>query len=213
MDRKSHWESAYARQQPGQASWYQPHLLLSLGLISRAGLSGSAEIIDIGCGDSTLTDDLLKAGFTRLTVLEISSEALNRARARLGPKADAITWIEADILDPDIVLPSGHFDLWHDRAMFHFLTDVESQQAYLRALRRCLRPGGYAVIATFAHDGPSRCSGLPTARYDAATLQETLGSEFALQEALSETHTTPSGTQQKFTYCLFRRGAHEQIAR
>jgi len=200
----------FARQQAGQASWHQARLRLSLTLISRAGITTESQVIDVGGGDSTLVDDLLQAGFSRLTVLDISSEALNRAMARLGPLVEKVSWIEADILAAQ--LPSSHFDLWHDRATFHFLTDPASQHSYLDTLRRALRPQAHVVIATFARDGPDHCSGLPTARYDSETLQGALGPDFTLQEAIPETHTTPAGVEQRFLYGLFRRGGHAHSA-
>ncbi len=203
VDRKSHWERIYETRQPTGVSWYQPRLLRSLELILACAPPLGARMIDVGGGASTLVDDLLTLGFHKLAVLDISRAAIAGARARLGPRADAVQWIEADVTQA--VLPAGGFDLWHDRAVFHFLTQAEDRNRYRGLLAGTLAPGGHAVIATFGPGGPERCSGLEIVRYDLPGLARELGPAFETVEGRTETHRTPSGTPQEFVYGLFRR--------
>lgn len=202
MPSKDHWERVYSTKATDAVSWYQPHADLSLRLIEAAGLPRRAAIIDVGGGASTLVDDLLARGRYDVTVLDLSAAALEAAKVRLGASAAAVTWRVADITQAG--LPDRAYDLWHDRAVFHFLTAPEDRRAYVAAVRRALRPGGHVVIATFAEDGPLRCSGLPVARYSTAQLQAEFGEGFALLSGEREQHATPSGSTQVFTYCHFR---------
>ncbi|HLF69667.1 MAG TPA: class I SAM-dependent methyltransferase [Actinomycetota bacterium] len=202
MDLRSHWQEVFKTKEADQVSWFQPHLRLSMQLIQRAGISAESHVIDIGGGDSTLVDDLLDQGVGEVSVLDISSEALARAKRRLGPLSDKVIWIEADATKAQ--LPSSHYDVWHDRAAFHFLTDPADRGAYLEILGRAIRPSGHVIIATFAPDGPERCSGLATVRYSPESLQAELGPRYELVAAELEAHQTPFATEQRFVYCLFK---------
>lgn len=159
--------------------------------------------MDVGGGASTLVDHLMEAGFKKVTVLDISSAALEAAKARLGLEANQVKWIEGDI--KKVEFPHAVYDLWHDRALFHFLTHAEDRKNYLGALRHSLRPGGQVILSTFSLDGPLRCSGLDVQRYDAKSLSAELGKGFELAETMTEEHLTPLGTAQKFVYCRFKR--------
>ena len=203
MDAKAHWEHIYATKAPTQVSWYQQHPHCSVHLIQRTGIRPTDPIIDVGGGASTLVDDLLAAGFQSLTVLDISAAALRLARQRLGPGAGAITWVEADITQT--VLPYHGYALWHDRAVFHFLTHPADRQCYIDALRQAIRPGGHVIVATVAPDGPQQCSGLDVQRYSPEGLHRQLGQGFELVDGISESHQTPWGAEQKFMYCYCRR--------
>lgn len=202
MQRKTHWEGVYATKAPDAVSWYQPRARLSLELIGRIGVAVPGRIIDVGGGASVLVDDLLDAGYQDVTVLDILGGALERARTRLGPRAGEVAWVEGDVVEAD--LPAAAFDVWHDRAVFHFLVDRGDRQAYVHTLRRALRPGGHAIIATFAEDGPERCSGLPVQRYSPQQLHAELGEAFTLLASEREEHRTPGGALQRFQYSLFR---------
>src|ERR1700682_5754100 len=203
MNRKSHWESVYATKGTAALSWYQQHARRSLDLINRTALPKDAAIIDVGGGDSCLIDDLLGEVYSDVTVLDLSRAALNRARARWGNAAGRrAAWLEGDILK--VNLPAEAFDIWHDRAVFHFLTTSEQRRAYIRAVERAVRPGGHVIVATFAEDGPTRCSGLPVNRYSAARLHGTVGAAFQLVGSERDTHRTPAGVDQPFTYCWCR---------
>lgn len=203
MNAKTHWEHIYGTKAPAQVSWYQEHPQLSLQLIQRTGVPPTARVIDAGGGASTLVDDLVTAGFQGITVLDISGAALQLARQRLGPAAAGVTWIEADITQAD--LPAQAYDLWHDRAVFHFLTRPADRQRYASAVRHAVRPGGHVIIATFALDGPDRCSGLETVRYSPGSLHGEFGDDFTLVHHARETHQTPFGTEQAFLYCYCRK--------
>lgn len=203
VDRKSHWEQVYETRQSTEVSWYQPRLVRSLELVLGCAPGPDARIIDVGGGAATLMDDLLALGFCRLTVLDISATAIARARARLDPRAGAVQWIEADITRA--VLPAAGFDLWHDRAVFHFLTDAAERARHRELLAASLAPGGHAVIATFGPQGPQRCSGLAIERYDLPALARALGPAFETIEGRTEMHLTPAGRPQEFVYGLFRR--------
>ena len=203
MARKPHWETIYQQKRPEDVSWYQVHLNVSLSLLANAGLSRDSRIIDVGGGASTLVDDLLARDVKHVTVLDISGQALAAAKARLGEQAKRVTWIEADITQ--VPLLNASYDLWHDRAVFHFLTDAEDRRRYVATMREALKPGGHAVLATFSLQGPPRCSGLEVVRYSPDTLQVELGSSFRLVEAVEEDHKTPSGAVQKFVYARFQK--------
>lgn len=198
---RDHWEKVHAAGIDPQRSWYQERPQVSLDLIDRAGIGPAARVVDIGAGASRLVDCLHARGHRDLTVLDLSDAALAQSRARLGD-APGITWVAADVLD---WTPPQLYDLWHDRAAFHFLTDAVDRRTYVATLRRALRPGGHAIIGTFAPDGPERCSGLPVMRHDAASLQAELGPEFTLVHALRHDHRTPSDAVQRFQFALFRR--------
>ncbi len=203
MVEKKHWETVYQSKAADAVSWYRPHLDTSLALIERVVPDRDAAIIDIGGGEATLVDDLLSRGYRQLSVLDISQAAIDGAIKRLGETADQVTWIAADIMQSS--LPAAYFDLWHDRALFHFLTAADQRAAYVERLTRALKPGAHAVIATFGPQGPQKCSGLDTMRYDAESLHAELGSRFALIEHSIELHHTPFDTTQQFVYGLFKR--------
>ena len=203
VDSKSHWENIYKTKASTQVSWYQEHLQTPLRLIERTGVEKTAQIIDVGGGASTLVDDLLESGFKHITVLDISTAAINAARKRLGSRAEEATWIEADITK--VALPHHYYDLWHDRAVFHFLTSAEERQRYVETVKQSLKPRGHVIISTFAPDGPPKCSGLDVVRYSPKSLHDEFGNEFELIESASEAHLTPSGTKQKFIYCYLRK--------
>lgn len=212
-ERRDHWNTIHTSKSPEQTSWYEPHLHTSLEWIIRAAPDRSASIIDIGAGQSTLIDDLLFADYRNLTALDIASAALDRSRARLAalPVAEAashVGWLVADVAQPDLppdTLPPAAFNLWHDRAVFHFLTEPAQRQTYIERLAASLRPSGRAILATFGPDGPQKCSGLPTMRYSADSLSAELGPQFTLQHSALIDHATPTGTTQQFLYCDFRR--------
>ena len=200
--RKAHWESVYATKGESEVSWFQEDPAPSLELIALAGIPPDAAIIDIGGGASRLVDGLVARKFTRLTVLDLSEAALAVARQRLGDKAATVGWEIADITKWQ---SSGTYDLWHDRAAFHFLIDPADQSAYVDRLKKAVKPGGYVVIGTFALDGPERCSGLPIVRYDAPALSVILGTGFKLIDARRHDHATPWGALQRFQFSTFRR--------
>ena len=202
-ERKVHWDAIFGSKPSPELTWYQPHLEKSLELIHASNISKEAPILDIGCGDSTLVDDLLGSGYTGLTVLDVSSLALERSRERLGWRAAQVTWVEGDITQLD--LPAAKYCLWHDRAVFHFLIDPIERGLYVLAARRSLAPGGYLIIVTFAMDGPEKCSGLPVMRFDPESLSNEFGSSFQLLQSYPETHRTPWGGEQQFQYCLFQK--------
>lgn len=203
MPNKDHWEHVYASKPIQGVSWFQEHAERSLDLIRRTGVSTDATIIDVGGGASTLVDDLLAMGFTSLTVLDLSASALEAAKKRLGARADIVHWLEADIISVD--LPKHAFDVWHDRAVFHFLTTDEQRKAYIERVKHAVKPGGHVIIATFAEDGPEKCSGLPVMRYSADALHAEFGRCFEMKVHSKEDHHTPFGTTQQFTYCYFRK--------
>lgn len=197
FDKKSHWENIYLEKSPLDVSWYQKEPTLSLALICNTRIASDEAIIDVGGGASVLVDYLCKEGFTKLAVLDISKKALAIAKKRLGDFAQNIEWYENDITQ--FVAPHL-FSLWHDRAVFHFLTKKYDRIKYLNALKYALRPGGHLIIAAFAIGGPDKCSGLDIVQYDAVKLSATLGSEFELMEERSEVHITPTNNNQAFNY-------------
>jgi 2-polyprenyl-3-methyl-5-hydroxy-6-metoxy-1,4-benzoquinol methylase len=203
MDAHSHWEKVYAVKRPETVSWYRPHLETSLAMIDRVASSLSAPVIDVGGGASTLVDDLLLRGYDNVTVLDISRTALEIARRRLDLNAGRVRWIVADVLDTRLE-PSA-YEIWHDRAVFHFLTEPQQRAAYVRQLAHALKPGGHFILSTFGLAGPATCSGLDVVRYDAKTLQNELGKQFQWIEGSSELHHTPEGITQEYLYCCFRR--------
>jgi len=203
MDAQSHWDKVWAIRRPETLSWYSPHLELSLSLIARVASSLAAPIIDVGGGASTLVDDLLLHGYENVTVLDISKEALDIARRRLDTNAGRAHWIVADILDAK--LEPNAYEIWHDRAVFHFLTQPEDRANYMRQLTQALKPGGHLIIGTFGPAGPPTCSGLDVVRYDEEALQKEFGKQFHLIEGSCELHHTPEGITQEFLYCCFRR--------
>jgi SAM-dependent methyltransferase len=201
MDSQSHWEHIYQTKSPGQTSWYQPHLHTSLEWISAAVPDRSASIIDVGGGESTLPDDLLALGYRNISVLDLSEVAITKSQHRLGSAANQINWLIADITTA--ALPPRGYHLWHDRAVFHFLTDPAQRSAYTRQLASSLRHAAHAIIATFGPDGPQQCSGLPTGRYDADSLLHELGPDFRVARSSILDHHTPFGATQQFLYCDF----------
>lgn len=203
MHTKDHWENVYTSKQATGVSWFQEHAEQSLRLIRDTGVTHSAEIIDVGGGASTLVDDLLHNQFHAITVLDLSAAALNAARTRLGPMGRQVRWLEGDITQ--ITLPTHAFDVWHDRAVFHFLTSKEARQSYVDAVTRSVKPGGHVIVATFAADGPLQCSGLPVMRYDPDELHAEFGAPFTLVQHEREDHHTPLGMVQKFVYCYCRK--------
>jgi SAM-dependent methyltransferase len=200
--RQAHWEGVYTAKGEKEVSWYQDNPAPSLDLIALAGVSKQASIVDIGGGASRLVDHLLAQGFERLTVLDLSAAALDAAKARLGDKAQKVCWEVADITKWD---PPQAYDLWHDRAAFHFLTEQTDQSAYVERVKKAVEPGGHVIIGTFALDGPERCSGLPIVRYDAASLAALLGADFHLIDTRRHDHATPWGAVQRFQFSTFRR--------
>jgi SAM-dependent methyltransferase len=200
--RQAHWDNVYSTKGEKDVSWYQDRATPSLELIALTGLPADAEIIDIGGGASRLVDSLLLENFGRLTVLDLSGAALDAAKQRLGESAARVKWVIADVTTWQ---PSQTYDLWHDRAAFHFLTDRADQSAYAERLKRAVKPAGFAIIGTFAPDGPERCSGLPIVRHDAASVAAMLGDEFELIDARRHEHITPWGAVQRFQFATFRR--------
>ena len=200
--RRDHWQNVYTSKGESQLSWFQETPALSLELIELAGVARSSAIVDIGGGASRLAESLVSRGYQEVTVLDLSAAALAAARSRIGEEANRVTWIAADVTAWE---PSRSYDLWHDRASFHFLTLARDQAAYVARLRRALRPGGHAIIGTFALDGPERCSGLVVSRYDAEHLAATLGRGFELVDSRPHQHVTPWGATQKFQFSTFRR--------
>lgn len=201
-DREAHWQQVWRTKASDAVSWWEASPETSLRLLRDAGLSSASRVIDVGGGDARLVDALLDGGASAITVLDISSAALARAQARLGARAPRVRWLAADVTGDWQDTP---VDLWHDRAVFHFLTDPADRARYLEHLRRCVVPGGQVVLATFADDGPERCSGLPAVRYTEAALAAQLGPEFALEDSVRVTHATPTGGQQSFVYVRCRR--------
>lgn len=202
MNRAEHWNRVYQSKAPEEVSWYQRRPDVALALIEASGISKDAGIIDAGGGESTLVDFLLDNGYTGLAVLDLSRHALDHTRLRLGSRVDEVEWFEADVRSFD---PPIRFGLWHDRAVFHFLTDADDRYAYVSTLRRTLRPGGSVVMSTFALDGPTKCSGLDVVRYDEASILAELGTEFQLQDVRREVHMTPRNSEQRFVYFLLQR--------
>jgi 2-polyprenyl-3-methyl-5-hydroxy-6-metoxy-1,4-benzoquinol methylase len=203
MQAKEHWERIYSTKSPDSVSWFQERAEQSLRIIRETGSPRSVAVIDVGGGASVLVEDLLNDGYSDITVLDLSAAALDTARKRLDQRAKEIKWIEADITNAD--LPYHAYDIWHDRAVFHFLTSTEQRRAYVDAVMRSVKPGGHVIVATFAEDGPMQCSGLPIVRYSAGELHAEFGAAFTLLQHEKEEHHTPFGTTQKFVYCYCRK--------
>jgi len=199
MDAQSHWEKIYAEKAPNAVSWYAPHLEVSLSLIERTGVGRSAAVIDVGGGESTLVDDLLDRGYENVTVLDISQIAIDANQRRLGKLASRVHWVAGDITRVEL----GHaaYDVWHDRAVFHFLTDSASRAAYVRRVAHAVKAGGHVILSTFGPEGPTRCSGLDVVRYSAESLHHEFGTSFRLVESSRQLHQTPFDTIQQFLYC------------
>ena len=199
MSHQAHWEKVYQTKPAHTVSWFQEHAERSLALIQSIRADPSASIIDVGGGASTRVDDLLGAGYENLSVLDLSSEALGVARRRLGKQGAQVQWIVGDICNAE--LPAQAYDVWHDRAVFHFLTDPADRRAYVNQVMKALKPGGHVIVATFGPDGPEKCSGLPVKRYAPDELHGEFGPSFELIEHASEAHQTPMGSIQHFIYC------------
>jgi 2-polyprenyl-3-methyl-5-hydroxy-6-metoxy-1,4-benzoquinol methylase len=202
MSTQTHWEKIYRERAPDAVSWYRLHLETSLAFIKKAAPNRNASIIDVGGGESTLVDDLLAYGYQNITVLDVSETAVDFTKRRLGPAAERVQWIAADITNCE--LPSGAYDVWHDRAVFHFLTASEQRAAYVHQVARSVKPGGHVLVSTFGPEGPTKCSGLEIVRYDTESLHAEFGVRFRLLESFKELHNTPFGTTQQFLYCLCR---------
>lgn len=199
MNVRTHWEKVYTTKAPDQVSWYRPHLETSLALIQRTASGPRASIIDVGGGESTLVDDLLTAGFQDITILDVSQAAIEATQKRLGKPAEQVHWLVADVTE--VQLSPRVYDIWHDRAVFHFLTDPEQRAAYVRQVARSVKLGGHVIVSTFGPEGPTKCSGLDVVRYDADSLHDEFGARFRLIDSVKELHQTPFGTAQQFLYC------------
>ncbi len=202
MDRKTHWEDVYRTTAAEELGWYQVKPAMSLSLIESTRVAKSGRLIDVGGGDSTLADHLLQHGFEHITVLDLSSAALERAKLRLGERANQVTWIESDVTD---FRSSTMYDVWHDRAVFHFLTEEEDRARYLESMTRALRPQGHVIMATFAYEAPATCSGLPVVRYSPQFLGIAIGKNYEFVESVEQLHRTPGGHTQPFIYCRFKK--------
>jgi len=199
MDPKAHWDKVYGSKRPDEVSWYRPHLETSLALIAAAVPNRDAAIIDVGGGESTLVDDLLVRGYRNVSVLDVASTALDVARERLGANANRARWLCGDVTA--MALDPQYYDVWHDRAVFHFLTDPKDRAAYVRQVARAVKPGGHVIVATFGPEGPAKCSGLDVVRYGPDALHDEFGAGFQLMKHVTELHQTPAGAIQQFVYC------------
>ncbi len=202
MSEATHWDKIYREKAPDAVSWYRAHLETSFALIRKAAPDPAASIIDVGGGESTLVDDLLAAGYRNVTVLDISQTAIDVTKKRLGARASNVSWIVGDITKLD--LSGRSFDVWHDRAVFHFLTSPEQRISYIRRVAQTVKRGGHVLVSTFGPEGPQKCSGLDVVRYDSESLHAEFGVHFQLLESFKELHKTPFGTTQQFLYCLCR---------
>jgi ubiquinone/menaquinone biosynthesis C-methylase UbiE len=202
-NRQAHWQKVYISKGENEVSWFQENPAPSVDLIAKAGATTASAVIDVGGGASRLVDALLESGFRRVTVLDLSEAALAAAKARLGGRADEVQWVVADVTEWEP--QTAAYDLWHDRATFHFLTEECDRAAYVARLTKAVKPGGRAIIATFAPEGPERCSGLPVVRYDAQSLRRAIGDGFKVSETLRHEHRTPWGAAQNFQFSVFRR--------
>jgi SAM-dependent methyltransferase len=202
MDVETHWEKIYSQKALNAVSWYRPHLETSLAVIEEAASGRSTSVIDVDGGASTLVDDLLARGYENISVLDISQGAIDASRKRLGEAAERVHWLVADIIK--VELESSAYDVWHDRAVFHFLTAVDDRIAYVRQVAHAVKRGGHVIISTFGPEGPARCSGLDVVRYDAESLHWEFGVHFRMLGSSTELHRTPFGTIQQFLYCYCR---------
>ncbi|WP_205746375.1 class I SAM-dependent methyltransferase [Dyella amyloliquefaciens] len=205
--RTTHWDTVYGGKSEAQTSWFRPHLDESLRLIDALDVPRAQPVIDVGGGRSTLVDDLLARDFDDVSVLDLSAVSMAEAQQRLGTQTHAVHWIVGDVTHAE--LPAAHFALWHDRAVFHFLTDADERARYVAAAAGAVKIGGHLVIGTFADDGPEHCSGLPVARYDAETLATLFEPNFTRVTDSRDVHRTPSGSEQAFTYVVLRRGSDD----
>ncbi|MEP6850175.1 MAG: class I SAM-dependent methyltransferase [Acidobacteriota bacterium] len=203
MDKKQHWENVYQTKASDQVSWFREHLDTSIKMIVGTGVGKEAAIIDVGGGNSTLVDDLLDNGFVDVGVLDIAGKAILDSMQRLESRAALVNWIEADVTKVD--LPENHYDVWHDRAVFHFLTDAEDRRKYVDLVMRSVKIGGHIIVASFGVEGPEKCSGLNVVRYSPDTMHDEFGDSFDLVNSVEETHNTPFGTTQEFVYCYCRK--------
>jgi SAM-dependent methyltransferase len=202
MNLKTHWDTIYGKKAPDAVSWYRPHLETSLELIERVAAGRSASIIDVGGGESTLVDDLLAEGYSDLSVLDISQVAVDKTKERLGLASDGVRWLVGDVTT--VRLEASAYEVWHDRAVFHFLASDEERMAYVAQVASAVRSGGHVIVSTFGPEGPTQCSGLDVVRYDADSLHDQFGVRFHLLGSSKELHETPFGTVQQFLYCLCR---------
>jgi 2-polyprenyl-3-methyl-5-hydroxy-6-metoxy-1,4-benzoquinol methylase len=202
MNVETHWEKIYREKAPDAVSWYRPHLETSLALIEKAAPERGVSIIDVGGGESTLVDDLLAHGYQNITVLDVSQTAIDVTKKRLGPASEGVQWVTADIVSGE--LAPNAYDVWNDRAVFHFLSAMDQRVAYVRQVARAVKPGGHVLVSTFGPEGPTKCSGLEVVRYDAESLHAEFGARFRLLDSIKELHNTPFGTTQQFLYCLCR---------
>lgn len=202
MNQKAHWDKVYSTKPAEAVSWFAPHLETSLKLIHTASTNKDAAIIDIGGGESTLVDDLFNEGYRNLSVLDISQKAIDVAKGRMGQNANRIQWYCADITQAS--LPEAYFDIWHDRAVFHFLTKQSDRDQYVERVKRSVKHGGYVIMATFGPEGPTQCSDLDVERYDIQKLHDQFGNSFELLQSSTEIHQTPMDTTQQFLYCFCR---------
>jgi SAM-dependent methyltransferase len=205
MSTKTHWETVYETKPADAVSWYAPHLQESLRYVTQAAVNKNVAIIDVGGGESTLVDDLVNEGYRNITVLVISATALDVTKRRLGPLGAHVQWMAADILE--VELPVASYDIWHDRAVFHFLTRDDQRRRYVAQVLNALKPGGFAIVGTFGPEGPVKCSGLQVSRYAPTDLHSAFGEPFELLGSSVEQHTTPWGSPQQFVYCYCRRAA------
>ncbi|MDP2117713.1 MAG: class I SAM-dependent methyltransferase [Brevundimonas sp.] len=202
MTNKAHWENVYQNKAVDEVSWYRPHLEVSLQLIEQGAPDTGSAVIDVGGGEATLVDDLVERGYSDVTVLDISSAAIEVAKRRLGAAAASVHWITGDITA--VELEAARYDVWHDRAVFHFLTSADDRAAYVRQVSRAVKLGGHVIVATFGPEGPEKCSGMDVVRYDAENLHGEFGPRFRLLDSVTELHETPWGTPQQFMYCFCR---------
>jgi 2-polyprenyl-3-methyl-5-hydroxy-6-metoxy-1,4-benzoquinol methylase len=202
MDAQTHWEIVYGTKAQDAVSWYRPHLERSLELIEHAAHGPLASIIDVGGGESTLVDDLVARGYGNITVLDISQTAIDVTKKRLGAASEDIHWLVGDITST--MLEPCSYDVWHDRAVFHFLTAPEARMAYVRQVAKAVKAGGHVIVSTFGPEGPTKCSGLDVVRYNADSLHKEFGVRFHLLGSSTEVHQTPFGTTQQFLYCFCR---------
>ena len=201
-DRKAHWENVFTTKDTTGTSWFQPYPVTSVAFLDKFDLPASAHVIDIGAGDSRLVDVYVDRGFAGIYVLDISAAALDKAKARLGERAEKVRWIVSDVTEFDAPVP---FDFWHDRAAFHFLTDDDQVKRYVEIAAASIRPGGYLVLGTFSEHGPDRCSGLPVRQYSDASMSARFDPYFERLRCVTETHETPGHALQEFVFCSFRR--------
>jgi len=202
FNRKEHWEKVYAKKSPSEVSWYQIHPGISLELIRLTEIAQSDKIIDVGAGASVLVDKLLETGHTDISVLDISSKAIDHAKDRLGDRSGKVTWIVTDITEFE---PSHQYNLWHDRAVFHFFTDENDRHKYIEVLKKTLKSGGHLILSAFFLEGPPKCSGLNVERYDIEKMQKELGSDFEFISSKRESHVTPWQAKQEFIYGYFKK--------